>query len=482
MAATEREISRFVSSFVKEIEEDNGSVFVGAGLSVGAGFVDWRSLLKPIADDLDIEISRETDLVALAQFHVNEEQNRAKINQILIDEFARQAKLTENHQLLARLPMSVYWTTNYDKLIERALEEAGRTPDIKYSKDQLSTTRRGRDAVVYKMHGDIDHPANAVLIKDDYEKYSDQRRPFLTALAGDLVSKTFLFLGFSFSDPNLDYVLSRIRVSLDNCVRQHYAILREVQKDDAKDDAEFEYMLRRQQLFINDLKRFGIKALLIECHDQITGILKRIYDTYRRKSVLVSGAAHEYGNRTPEQAEALVRKISSSLIGAEYRVVSGFGLGIGSAVISGGLERVFNEASLSVSDHMVLRPFPQIEPEGMTRPELYKKYREDLVSHAGVAIFIFGNKIDERGNLVEAKGMDEEFEIAKSQGLALIPIGATGYVAERLWRTVNSSFDEYFPKQANLREPFDALGDPSVNDEALIAALMRMVRVLSART
>jgi hypothetical protein len=48
------------------------------------------------------------------------------------------------------------------------------------------------------MHGDIDRPDEAVVTKDDYEKYSRDREPFITALAGDLVKKTFLFLGFSF--------------------------------------------------------------------------------------------------------------------------------------------------------------------------------------------------------------------------------------------------------------------------------------------
>jgi len=42
-----------------------------------------------------------------------------------------------------------------------------------------------------------------VLTRDDYEQYhlEQSRGPFVTALSGDLVEKTFLFLGFSFTDP-----------------------------------------------------------------------------------------------------------------------------------------------------------------------------------------------------------------------------------------------------------------------------------------
>lgn len=83
----------------------------------------------------------------------------------MLDKFSRDAEITPNHRILARLPISTYWTTNYDKLVEKALEDAGKRPDVKYTDDQLALTVPHRDAVVYKMHGDISEPAKAVLIK-----------------------------------------------------------------------------------------------------------------------------------------------------------------------------------------------------------------------------------------------------------------------------------------------------------------------------
>ena len=58
------------------------------------------------------------------------------------------------------------------------------------------------------MHGDIDNPADAVISKDDYEAYPLKMGAFVSALRGDLVEKTFLFLGFSFTDPNYGGTLS----------------------------------------------------------------------------------------------------------------------------------------------------------------------------------------------------------------------------------------------------------------------------------
>lgn len=472
------EIERFIRDFSKEIAENNAAVFAGAGLSVGAGYVDWKRLLRPIAEELNLDVEREHDLVSLAQYHVNESGgNRGRLNRLLIEEFTRKAELTDNHRLLARLPISVFWTTNYDKLIERALEQEGKRADVKHEVKQLQLTKPGRDAVVYKMHGDADHPADAVLIKDDYERYHQDRQLFLTALSGDLVSMTFVFLGLGFSDPNLDYILSRVRIWLGQNVRQHYAILRRIQRRDVGTKAAYEYELQRQYLFINDLKRFGIQTLLIDDHADITRILERLYELHRGRSVLISGSAHEYGRWNPESAEALVRRISGELITNGYRVVSGFGLGIGSAVISGALEKVYAEPDVTVGERLILRPFPQTLRRGQSRAQLYTRYRQDLVSLAGTAIFLFGNRLQGK-RVVDAPGVEEEFNIAAEDGLTVVPIGATGYAARCLWQRVNDDFDRYFPNSRGIKRHFARLGKEDADENTIVAALLEILERL----
>ena len=98
------EKARFVQDLTKELREENLAIFAGAGLSVPAGFVNWGELLKPIAEDLGLEIERESaDLISLAQYHCNKfGGNRNKLNQLLIDQFCTNAKITENHEILAR--------------------------------------------------------------------------------------------------------------------------------------------------------------------------------------------------------------------------------------------------------------------------------------------------------------------------------------------------------------------------------------------
>src|SRR5258708_39495716 len=98
-------IDSFIETYVQAVHDQNAAVFAGAGLSIPAGMVDWKGLLRNIAREIGLDVKKEEDLITLAQFHVNERGGaRHRINQALIDEFARRGTLTENHRLLARLP------------------------------------------------------------------------------------------------------------------------------------------------------------------------------------------------------------------------------------------------------------------------------------------------------------------------------------------------------------------------------------------
>jgi len=438
-----REHLRLIDSLSKELAEGNLAVFAGAGLSRSAGFVDWKSLLKPIADDLDLDVEREWDLVTLAQYHANANAtNRSKLNQILVTEFSLGVAPTENHEILTRLPIQTYWTTNYDKLIENALERNGKVPDVKYTNKQLATTRPKRDAVVYKMHGDVDHSSEAVLIRDDYERYHVKMQPFITALSGDLIAKTFLFLGFSFTDPNLEYILSRVRIQFAQDQRQHYCILRKASRLEGEDLAEFEYRQRKEDLFKHELLRVGIKAVYVDEFSEITDILREIERRHKRKTIFISGAAHDYSPWTESEAEQFVYKLSKAISKEHYRVISGFGLGVGSAVISGVLEQTIMNGGRLDNDQLVLRPFPQSQSGERSLPELWTEYRRNMLAHAGVALFLFGNKLDRSGAVVPSSGMREEFDIAVANGLFVIPVGITGSISADLWKELIITYDE----------------------------------------
>ena len=291
-------------------------------------------------------------------------------------------------------------------------------------------------------------------------------------------AKTLLFLGFSFTDPNLDYILSRVRVQYGPDQRQHHCILRRIGESDCKDLADFEYRTRKQSFFVQDLLRVGIKTTFVAEYSEITDILHALENQYRRHTVFISGAAHEYGRWPKDEAERFVYQLSRDIAGASCKVVSGFGLGIGSSVITGVLEELYMKGGRLNGDQLILRPFPQHQVGTRPLPELWTQYRHDMLERAGIAIFLFGNK-NVGGQTVPSNGLREEFEIAKDKGLFLIPVGLTGYMAEELWKEVDASFVEsHHKKGANLKESLKRLGDHATSLDDARGVILEMIKLL----
>jgi hypothetical protein len=467
------EIQGFIKAYADDVADGSAAVFAGAGLSVQSGYVNWADLLRDIATELELDVDRETNLVAVAQYHLNERGTRSRINQKIIDEFSRGHDINDNHRILSRLPISTYWTTNYDTLIEDSLEEVGKRVDVKHAVPHLKQALRGRHATVYKMHGDVSDPENAVLTKDDYEGYFRDREMFVTALAGYLVSKTILFVGFSFTDPNIDYILSRIRVVLRHKPKSHYCILRKVSRNKREKADRFEYRRRQQQYFVKDLARIGVQALMVDEYRDVTRMLAAIEERYRRRSVFVSGSADDYSPWRSDKAAKFLEALSAGLVKNGMNLVTGFGLGVGPSIISGAWQVILAHPKRFTANQLQAHPFPADEGTAPARRRLYRRYRESMIDKAGIAIFLFGNKRDKKGALVEADGVREEFEIARAQGLECIAVGATGWMAGQLAAELKSTIAG---RSARYRKAFAVANDSSAPADAVVAAVLQMVR------
>ncbi len=467
----------FIREYTRELHNKNAAVFAGAGLSMASGYVDWKGLLTEIIQDLGLDPDKEHDLVTLAQYHCNQAGgSKTSLTQAIFNHFAPTRTPTPNHRILARLPIHTYWTTNYDKLVEKALEEAKKVPDVKYTLKQLSVTRPDRDVAVYKMHGDVDHPADAVICKDDYESYPLKMSAFVSALRGDLVEKTFLFLGFSFTDPNIDYILSRVRVQYEQHQRHHYCLQKKTSKSSDESDDEFKYRQLKQDYFIRDLKRFSVYTVLVDEYSQITSLLEKLAASYKRSSIFISGAAEEYGAWDRLEAETFLHKLSRQIASKKNRIITGFGVGVGGAVINGALAYL-NEAGKTISDEdIVMRPFPQVATGGARLADQWTEYRKAMIDYAGIALFVFGNKRDPKGGLVLSNGMRQEFDLCIQAGVHPLPVGATGFMAGELWNEVQKDFAKFYPDaNSTFRERFGQLGDGTQTPEEILFLIQKLI-------
>lgn len=435
----------FIRKYSQAIREGNAGIFAGAGLSRKSGYVDWKNLLRPLAKEVSLDIEKENDYLSVAQFYRNESGTRTSINQEILEAFNIEVEENENIDIIARLPISTYWTTNYDKLIEKELEKKKRKVDVKMDSDQLSNALLNRDAVVYKMHGDVDHPANAVLTKDDYVLYDIKRPFFKTVLKGDLISKKFLFVGFSFEDPNLDYVLGQIHALMDENVAEHYCFFRKVQRSDYSNNEDYVYEKTRQELRIKDLARYGIQTVYVDNYLEITEILLEIEFVVKRNNVFISGSLVDSVEWKKDKAEELARNLAESLVKNNFKITSGFGFGIGSSVINGALSEIYQSKFKHIDEYLCLWPFPQGIKDSTEQQDIFTQYRKDMIYNTGIAVFMFGNKKDpmDSSKIIDAPGCWEEFNIARDNKNIVIPIGSTGFMARKIFDEVKANIENY---------------------------------------
>lgn len=454
----------------KAISINEFSVFIGAGLSKGAGYFDWKGLLKAPAMKLDLDVDEEHDLVSLAQYYCNQE-GRPEINKLIRDTFPTSLPLNENYRLLSYLPIDTYWTTNYDILIEKSLRENSREPLVITEDKNMHLQSKKYDAVVYKMHGDVENPNNAVLTRDDYERYGiTERVLFKDVLEGHLITNTFLFLGFSFTDPNFNFILGKLNALTDRNTRKHYCVIKKVLAEDftkevdgkrVLDEEKYKYNQIKQKLFIKDLKsRYKIETYLIESYDEITEVLSDLYCRYKKKTVFISGSADVYDPLDEQDAQRLISRLSYRMAEEGYHIVSGYGKGIGSYIIDGVTEYCYSKHNKKISDYLTLMPFPLNSVSNKDLKDTWSQYRDEIIQSAGIALFMFGNKLKD-GELATADGMIEEFEISKKYKLDIIPLEYTGNASKQItelngeksnnfktFKDVNSSVEEIIEKLA----------------------------------
>lgn len=456
----------FLATYARAIRLGEATAFVGSGLSRPAGYPDWMGLAASMAVLLGLEVGEEAhDLPALMQFFVTADgSHRGRLNDILRGHFLEEKPVPAAMAALVRLRLREIWTTNYETLIERAHRASGRTVEVRSSDAQLTLQGHFATTAVFKMHGTIEQPDSCVVTRDDYESYRRTRPAFYHTLAERLQSKQFLFLGAGLNDPNLMTVLSLMREMHGPHTRTHYALIRRGSHDG--DDGE-RRAYRRALLWHQELKRYGIQPVYYKEHDEIPEILEDVRREILRGVVFVGGSHPEKGDSQPVLS-TFCRNLGVDLARRRLSVVSGFGLTVGSALVSGVLEELYSMRMTGVDQALSLQPFPQhLDPD--EQDGVYAVYRKDMVEKAGVAIFVGGT----RPNGELSQGVLDEFEIALRNGALPVPIGAFGGAAREIWQRVSQDVGRLLP--GVHREDFEALNDDGPSPRELLAAVGRII-------
>lgn len=230
------------TELVEQFARGNGVIFVGAGLSQGAGLPGWADLVRELASELD-GCPTDVDYREIAQYY-DIEHSRQRLVQRLRDQLdTLKVSPTSVHAELVKLSVPIIFTTNYDDLLEQALRAAKcpYTPvvgnaDISFwSVDRLQ---------LVKLHGDLNQPESIIITTEDYDRFASSRKSLADILKVILQTKTVLFLGYSATDPDLRLILTQARDESGRLARNLYTV-----------------QFSPPPLTIKDLERRGLKVI-----------------------------------------------------------------------------------------------------------------------------------------------------------------------------------------------------------------------------
>ncbi len=309
VAATTR---RFLKDFPEALIGGGGAVFVGAGVSMSAGYPSWASLLTEVGEELGVKSGELHDLAALAQWSIQENGSATRVRNVIKEQIGVEHAVPATLEIIARLPVKFIWTTNYDRLVERAFGVVNRPLDTVSGAADLALRATPGATRLFKMHGSVERLDDVVISTDDYELYRSKRGAFLPLLQAHLSSMSMLFLGISFTDPNIRHVLSLIRESFTSAPPEHFAIVRPPQRDDYKTDAEFEARSTQHKLWSRDLKRYGLVVVEIEDYAEVPDLLRQVERRVAARRVWVSGSWPPEAATRLLRSTTLLRQLASS--------------------------------------------------------------------------------------------------------------------------------------------------------------------------
>jgi hypothetical protein len=226
---------------VEDLARGNCVLFVGAGLSIGAGVPDWSGLMHKMmtwATEHGIDLRgikrelkgliRNRDHLIVAQ-ELRDQMGEIHFRQFMQEVFRKDdLQPTDTHRLLPGTGFAAVVTTNYDKLLEATYASDEGVPPESYTQEQhavLSRLNKEGRFYILKLHGDIDSMNSIVLGRSNYRGVMFGNPAYRAFLGALFLARTVLFIGASFTDLDLLIFLDELSSAFAGSGGFHYALV-----------------------------------------------------------------------------------------------------------------------------------------------------------------------------------------------------------------------------------------------------------------
>lgn len=414
----------FFDEYSAALRAGIASIFVGAGLSMSAGLPSWDALLRPLRAAADVP-DTVSDPTVVAE-HLSHFYGPAVFEDRLLDRFRGPMVPASVHGQLSRLPFRNIWTTNYDTL----LEDSHPSRFVIASDSAYARAKQApRPTRIVKLHGSLSVDENGllawrtrpVITRTHFETYASEHPLFWADLTANFLTSTFLFVGFSFEDPNVEFLLRLSRTIRPEIRRSpHYAIMRRPPVASGREK------VRGHELRVADLERAGIHVVEIADHAEIEEILANLYRLVQPQSVFVAGS------RLSDLGSSFLRELAAKLA-TRYR---GWGMvslgGPASYEFASGMKRGMGERYDAERIRFYYRAR---DDDGGFVPRPNERVGTAVYSQEKRATLLPRVLRSSRAVLVVGGGDQtaEEVRIAGAMGLPVVPIALDGGTAGEWW-------------------------------------------------
>jgi CheY-like chemotaxis protein len=195
--------------------------FIGAGLSAISGAPTWEDLIYPLKKALSPP-TKESNPLLIAQFFRNQHGDHKLFSHLRSVLSSAKLYPSNAHDILCSLPINVFFTTNYDCLLESTFRMLGRSTHVITNDKELALWDENREVQLVKIHGDLDHTSSIVLTEEDYDRFLQQNAGIQRKLIEIFTYRTVIFVGYSLRDPNISLIYNKVHCELGGLKRKAY--------------------------------------------------------------------------------------------------------------------------------------------------------------------------------------------------------------------------------------------------------------------
>ena len=141
------------------------------------------------------------------------------------------------YKSLIAIDPTIMFTTNFDQFLEAAYMRlsGGHGYNIcRYNEHHLLNDIRSPIRSIAKVHGCITQPANLIMTRTSYFDARRTYRPFFRVVESSLITNTLLFIGYSFSDPDIQLILENNYLAAPTA-HTHFALVQKFEHPSIRD-------------------------------------------------------------------------------------------------------------------------------------------------------------------------------------------------------------------------------------------------------